>query len=81
MFWPFESIIRDQTGAIRCPVEGRLTPADIISMDWLVDNVEGGFPAIDDLKEQARSLVELQGIRQIELPTPQAFNWRAEEQR
>ena len=78
-FWPFESIIRDQAGEIRCPVDSRLTPADIIAMDWLVDNVEGGFPAIDELKDDARALVELQGIGHVNLPSPSAFSWRAEE--
>ena len=79
VFWPFESIIRDQDGEIRCPVDGRLSPADIIAMDWLVDNVVGGFPAIDELKDEARALVELQGIREIEMPSPSAFSWKAEE--
>jgi len=78
-FWPFESIIRDQAGDIRCPVDGRLTPADVIAMDWLVDNVVGGFPAIDELRELTRALVELQGIKEIELPAPSAFSWKAEE--
>ena len=66
-------------GEIRCPVDGRLSPADIIAMDWLVDNVVGGFPAIDELKDEARALVELQGIREIEMPSPSAFSWKAEE--
>lgn len=79
VFWPFESIIRDQSGEIRCPVEGRLTPADIIAMDWLVDNVVGGFPAIDELKDEARALVELQGIREIKMPAPSEFSWKDEE--
>lgn len=79
VFWPFESIIRDQAGDIRCPVDSRLTPADVMAMDWLVDNVVGGFPAIDELKDQTRALVELQGIKEISLPAASAFSWRAEE--
>ena len=79
VFWPFESIIRDQAGEIRCPVDGRLTPADVIAMDWLVDNVVGGFPAKDELKDEARALVELQGIREIPMPSASAFSWKAEE--
>jgi len=45
----------------------------------VVDNVVGGFPAIDELKDEARALVELQGIREIEMPSPSNFSWRAEE--
>ena len=79
VFWPFESIIRDQAGEIRCPVDGRLSPADVIAMDWLVDNVVGGFPATDELKDFARAMVELQGIKEIALPSPSSFSWKAEE--
>lgn len=79
VFWPFEGIIRDQAGAARCEGDNRLSPADIIAMDWLVDNVIGGIPAIDELKEQARALVELQGLREITLPEPSSFSWMAEE--
>ena len=79
VFWPFESIIRDQAGEIRCPVDGRLTPADVIAMDWLVDNVVGGFPEKDDLMPYTRALVELQGIKEIPLPAASAFSWKAEE--
>lgn len=79
VFWPFEGIIRDQAGAARCEGDNRLSPADIIAMDWLVDNVVGGFPAVDELKPYARALVELQGIREITLPEPSSFSWKAEE--
>ena len=48
-------------------------------MDWLVDNVVGGFPALDELKDEAKALVELQGIREINLPTASSFSWKAEE--
>ena len=52
---------------------------DIIAMDWLVDNVVGGIPAIDELKDEARALVELQGLREITVPLPGqdagAFVW------
>ena len=76
VFWPFEGLIRDRDGMARCPADGRLTPADLIAMDWLTDNVIGAFPAIDDLKPQARALVELQGIREVDLPGAGQFSWQ-----
>ena len=76
VFWPFEGQIRDQAGVVRCPEEGRLTPADLIAMDWLTDNVIGGFPEIGELRPQARALVELQGIRQGALPDASRFSWQ-----
>ena len=79
VFWPFEGLIRDQSGVARCPADGHLTPADLIAMDWLADNVVGGFPEIEILKPQARALVELQGIREVEMPDASQFSWQGEE--
>lgn len=79
VFWPFEGLIRDQAGVARCPADGRLTPADVIAMNWLTDNVVGGFPETSSLKPEARSLVELQGVREIDMPDASRFSWRAGE--
>ena len=79
VFWPFEGLMRDQAGVARCPADGRLSPADVIAMNWLTDNVVGGFPETSAMKPQARALVELQGIREVELPDASQFSWRAEE--
>ena len=78
-FWPFEGLMRDQAGVARCPADGRLSPADVIAMNWLTDNVVGGFPETSSLKPEARSLVELQGIREINLPDASQFSWKADE--
>ena len=78
VFWPFEGLIRDQSGVARCPADGRLTPADLIAMDWLTDNVVGGFPETGALKPQARALGELQGIREGALPDAGQFSWQAQ---
>ncbi len=79
VFWPFEGLIRDQAGVARCPADGRLSPADVVSMNWLTDNVVGGFPETSALKPQARALVELQGIREVNTPAANQFSWKAEE--
>ena len=78
VFWPFEGLIRDQSGVARCPADGRLAPAELIAMDWLVENVVGGFPDTTDLRPQARALVELQGIREGAVPDAAQFNWQVE---
>lgn len=41
---------------------GDLTPEEIIHMDWLAENVVGKIPRMDDLIEQAKSLVQIQGV-------------------
>lgn len=79
VFWPFEGLIRDQAGIARCPADGRLSPADVVSMNWLTDNVVGGFPETSALKPQARALVELQGIREVITPAANQFSWKEEE--
>ena len=78
-FWPFEGLIRDQSGVARCLADGRLSPADVVSMNWLTDNVVGGFPEKRALKPHARALVELQGIREVTTPAANQFSWKAEE--
>lgn len=38
-----------------------LAPEEITTMNWLTDNVVGHIPAYEDLTEEAKSLVFLQG--------------------
>ena len=37
-FYPFEGIVTAQDGALMCSKGEILTPAEIVSMDWLTDN-------------------------------------------
>ncbi len=39
-----------------------ITAEEIITMDWLADNVIGEIPTMDDLAEDARQLVQVQGV-------------------
>ena len=74
-FSPFEGEIRDQSGTLRCEADRRLTPAEILCMDYLVDNIVGSFPAESELIESARPLVRLQGIRGELTPELSSFSW------
>ena len=74
-FSPFEGEIRDQNGILRCEADRRLTPAEILCMDYLVDNIVGSFPSEEDLIETARPLVRLQGIRGELTPELSSFSW------
>ena len=74
-FSPFEGEIRDQAGDLRCEADRRLTPAEILCMDYLVDNIVGTFPSEDELIETARPLVRLQGIRGELKPELSSFSW------
>lgn len=61
-FMPFEDVITRQDG-VQIGREGSfLSPEEIITMDWLCDNVIGSIPEVDALTEDARTLVEVQGV-------------------
>ena len=74
-FSPFEGELRDQAGTLRCDADRRLTPAEILCMDYLADNIIGTIPEIDDLIETARPLVKLQGLHGELTPQLSAFSW------
>ena len=74
-FSPFEGELRDQSGALRCPADRRLTPAEILCMDYLADNIVGTLPQPDELIETAQPLVRLQGIHGELKPQLSAFSW------
>ena len=74
-FSPFEGELRDQDGVLRCDADRRLTPAEILCMDYLADNIVGTLPVMDELIESARPLVRLQGIYGELKPQLSAFSW------
>lgn len=61
-FFPFDCEVRNQEGTIMSPAGTRIVPEDLMSMDWLVDNVDGEIPRLPQLKEEARPVVKLSGV-------------------
>ncbi len=78
--WPFEGELRDQEGALRCGPEAQLTPGEIITMDYLLDNVIGSIPETDALRDFARPMALTQGLREIHRPDAASFNWISKRQ-
>ena len=74
-FSPFEGEFRDQDGNLRCQAEQRLTPAEILCMDYLADNIVGSFPSEDEMIPSARPLVRLQGMHGELKPELGSFSW------
>ena len=74
-FSPFEGELRDQNGVLRCDADRRLTPAEILCMDYLADNIVGTLPAPEELIDSALPLVRLQGIHGELKPRLSAFSW------
>jgi basic membrane lipoprotein Med (substrate-binding protein (PBP1-ABC) superfamily) len=66
---PFGGVIRAQNGEIRSREGQMLKPDEIITMDWLVENVDGQIPEFEELTEEAQALVQFQGIKIDEADT------------
>lgn len=68
-FDPFRGVLYAQGGVCVQPQEHAcLTPEQIITMDWLAENVVGEIPTFDSLIDAAKPLVSLQGVGPAEKP-------------
>jgi len=63
---PFDGRLVDQNGCLRGDGTQCLSLEEIMRMDWLVDSVEGNFPAYDEVMPASRELVRLLGIRRTD---------------
>lgn len=61
-FTPFDGIIKSNDGVLRNEEGESMLPADVMKMNWLVEGVQGEIPWIGELKDEARSIVELKGV-------------------
>lgn len=65
---PFSGELFAQDGSAMNQADQIIPPQDIITMDWLVDNVVGSIPSISDLTQEAQAIVKLQGLNKIQEP-------------
>ncbi len=65
-FSPFQDEIKAQGGLVKNENGYRMSPEEVMRMNWLVENVEGEIPEIDDLREEARPIVSLKGVSESE---------------
>lgn len=77
-FRPFEGVLVDQDGVERCGEGESLSPAEILTMDYLLENVVGEIPTLDLLRPEAKSLVQLQGVRETDQIHTADFRWSGE---
>ena len=64
-FNPFSGVLYSQDGVINWREDDVLKPEEIVSMNWLAENVVGRIPAMDELVDNALPLVEKQGIEGV----------------
>ena len=74
-FTPFEGELKDQSGRVRCMADQRLTPAEVLCMDYLADCVTGTLPAAEELVPSARGLVLTQGIGSLATADVGSISW------
>lgn len=65
-FNPFSGILYSQTGVVVDDPNRVLSPEEIMTMDWLAENVIGSIPKKEELKEQAEAVIKQQGVIQKE---------------
>ncbi len=65
-FNPFSGILYSQTGIIQNEPEESLSAKDIITMDWLAENVIGAIPSPEELAESAQPVINQQGLETAE---------------
>ena len=61
---PFEGEIRTQSGILQGQDAPPLTDKEIITMDWLCDNVDGAIPDTWELKESIKKTVKASGVKE-----------------
>ncbi len=63
---PFSGEMLAQGGTVMNKAEQTISPKEIITMDWLAENVVGSIPSILDLTEEARAVTKMQGLSSLE---------------
>ena len=61
---PFEGEIHTQNGVLKGPDSPVLSDKDIITMDWLCDNVIGEIPEMWELDDSIKKTVKVSGVKE-----------------
>lgn len=63
---PFLGVLHSQDGVVQSDPGRSLTPEEIITMDWLAQNVIGSIPEEEELTEQSWPVISQQGVKKKE---------------
>lgn len=69
-FNPFSGIIYSQTGIIKGDPDHTLSPEEIMTMDWLAENIIGSIPQAAQLTEKAKPVLSQQGVNSVKNALP-----------
>ena len=65
-FYPFTGPLYSQNGTLQVKADQKLSPVEIITMDWLCENISGSIPRPEDFPSHLQQIVQLQGIGSYE---------------
>ena len=65
---PFNRMVVSQDGTVRNDGSKRIGPEDVLTMDWLCDNVIGVIPDFESLSDKGKAITRLQGIYRDRIP-------------
>ena len=65
---PFFRKVVAQDGSIKNDGSRRMTPEELLHMDWLVENVVGSIPPFEEILPQSQSIVRKLGIYRDKIP-------------
>ena len=61
-FNPFAGVLYSQKGIVQKDMTREFSPEEIVTMDWLAENVIGYIPEMEELVDQAKPVVSTQGL-------------------
>ncbi len=61
-FLPFDGELRAQSGIVKTENDPRLSYGEIITMNWLYENIDGSIPADDQMREDVQQMLAIAGI-------------------
>lgn len=64
-YHPFDGVLKSQNGIIHGGEEDSATPEEIITMDWLAENVIGELPSYQQLSYEGKATVDVVGVEKI----------------
>ncbi len=65
LFHPFTGPLIQQGGRVHYSESEVMKPEDIVRMDWLVENIVGHIPTVDELREEVKPVVMLKGLYSV----------------
>lgn len=61
-FDPFFGHLHSQDGPVKKSMPNNITSEEIVTMDWLADNIIGSIPTMNELVDDAKPVVQIQGV-------------------